>query len=132
MERINKEQMEKLEAYFSLMEKVGGISDMDIRRYVKNEFGITLTKTYIPVLRSRLKKGKPKTPMVGAAKIEGPNEVRLIDISEFIPREGKWNPPFCIYNKVQEMTFDLFRSVGIHFVENQIPESLKTYQWEIA
>ena len=129
---MNKEQMEKLEAYFSAMEAAGGITDNDIRRYVKREFGITLTKTYIPVLRTRLKKGKAKTPVVGAAKVEGPEEVKLIDLSELIPNEGKWNPPYCLLNKDQEMTLELFRSIGIHFVENQIPESLKIYQWEMA
>lgn len=129
---MNKEQMEKLEAYFSAMEAAGGISDNDIRRYVKREFNITLTKSYIPVLRSRLKKGKPKTPTDRAAKMKGPEEIKLIDISKFIPREGKWKPPYCIYNKGQEMTFELFLTTNIHFVENQVPESVKLYPWEMS
>lgn len=122
MERMAASQMERLEAYFSAREKNGGITNDEIRKYVKREFGITLTKTYIPDLRTRLKKGKAKTPMGRAAKMGTPEEAKPIRLSDFIPRDGVWNPPFCIYNKDQEMTLELFRSTKVHFIENHIPD----------
>jgi hypothetical protein len=54
MSRMNASQMERLEAYYRAMEEVGRITDFQIRNYVKREFGITLIKTCIPVLRTRL------------------------------------------------------------------------------
>jgi hypothetical protein len=58
MERMSTTQMQQLEAYYKLVEKVRGISDTDNMKYVRKKFGISLTKTYIPVLKSRLNKGK--------------------------------------------------------------------------
>lgn len=120
MERMNAAQMQKLEAYFSVMEKAGGITDSQIRNYVKREFGISLSKTYIPVLRTRLKRGKQKEQ---SGKTLADIRSQRVDVSEYLPIHGEWKPPFCVKNKDQEMSLDLFRSTEVHFIKIEIPEA---------
>ena len=115
--------MEKLEAYFKAMEKTGGITNDELRKYAKREFGITLSKTYIPDLRTRLKKGKDKGPSVKLIGNKVPDRDRLYSIDELIPSSDKWNPPFCVYNKSQEVTLEFYLTTDIHFVENKVLET---------
>ena len=123
MERMNKEQMEKLEAYFKAREKTGGISNDEIRKYAKREFGIILSKSYIPDLRTRLKNGKDKGPSVTLIENKVPDRDRLYTIDELIPSSDKWNPPFCAFNKDQEVTLELYLSTDKHFIENKVLET---------
>ena len=115
--------MEKLEAYFKAMEKTGGITNDELRKYAKREFGITLSKTYIPDLRTRLKNGKDRGPSVTLIENKVPDRDRLYTIDELIPSSDKWNPPFCAFNKDQKVTLELFLTTDIHFVKNEILET---------
>ena len=123
MEKMNSGQMGKLEAYFRAMEKTGGITNDELRKYVKREFGIILTKTYIPVLRTRLKNGKNKGPSIAIIENKVPDRERLYTIDELISSSDKWKPPFCVYDKDQEVTLELFLSTDVHFIENEIKDT---------
>lgn len=119
MVRMNASQMEKLEAYYRAMEKIDAVTNDDIRKYVKKEFGITLARTYIPDLRTRLKKGKDNGSFDKRKVLE---RERLYSIYELTPIFDKWNPPFCLRNESQEMSIDLFRSIDVHFIKSEIPD----------
>lgn len=125
MARMNRSQMEILEKYFRAREATGGITDEEIRKYVRREFGIILTRTYIPVLKTGLNKGKSKSPSVEIFENKAQARIKLININELIPRQGKWEPPFCLHVKGQEMTTDLFLNPDVHFVEMVIPDLSK-------
>ena len=85
---MNQAQMEILEEYYRAVEKTG-LTDEELRRYVRREFGVTLSKSYIPDLRTRLKNGKKMRASPHTAD-------SAIDITEFLAEPlTDWKPPYC-------------------------------------